>query len=195
MITTIILAAGESTRMGAHKMLLPYNGRTVIEHIVKEVGESPISEIVVVTGHNATDVTDCLTDSTARIVLNEHYREGMLSSVRCGLGEMSPESTAALICLGDQPSLRTQTITTLLDHHATSEKGILVPTYNDKRGHPLLIAAHYREEILTHYDDVGLRGLLQAHPNDLETLPLNTDAILQDIDTPEDYQAALRALG
>ena len=99
-----------------------------------------------------------------------------------------------MIVLGDQPSICKKTINTLLDHYATNDKGILIPTHKGRRGHPLLIASHYRNEILTHYDDIGLRGLLQAHPEDIATLPINTPTILQDIDTPKDYQAALRNL-
>lgn len=194
MISAIILAAGESTRMPKHKMLLPYASRTVIEHIINEVRQSRVTETIVVTGHNAEAMAERLKGRPVRIVVNDHYRDGMLSSVRCGLRAILSDATAAMFLLGDQPTICKQTINTLLDHYQNNDKGILVPIHKGRRGHPLLVSTKYRNEILTQYNEVGLRGLLQAHPDDIAAIDLDTPTILQDIDTPEDYQAALRAL-
>src|SRR4051812_2236551 len=106
MICSIVLAAGRSTRMGVQKLLLPFGGRTVIEHIVDEVAASEVDATVVVTGSDATAVTDALDGRALQIVRNPDAEAEMLSSARCGLKAVSPDFEAVLIVLGDQPSIR-----------------------------------------------------------------------------------------
>ena len=118
----------------------------------------------------------------------------MLSSVRCGLRALPQQCKAALIALGDQPSITPKLIDLMLQSFAATDKRILVPLYHGKRGHPILLSKFYRSEILTHYDDVGLRGLLRAHQEDVFGLAVSTSAVLSDMDCPQAYRRELASL-
>jgi len=191
MISAIVLAAGLSSRMGFQKLLLPFAGKTVIEHIVDQLLASAIDKIYVVVGHQANRLTEQISDSSVSIVTNPNYESGMLSSVRCGLESLPPDCNAALVALGDQPAVTSELVDKMLHSFTKSKKGVLVPLYHGKRGHPVLVSTHYREEIMTSYDDVGLRGLLHTHPDDVFELNVSTSTVLQDMDYPEDYKRAV----
>ncbi|MBC8469212.1 MAG: nucleotidyltransferase family protein [Planctomycetes bacterium] len=191
MICAIVLAAGRSRRMGVQKLLLPFGGKTVIAHIVDQLTASSVDEVHVVVGCQGKQVSRELSGRPVSIVNNSNYKSGMLSSVRCGLHAISQQCRAVLVALGDQPSVTTKLIDKMLQNFASNEKQILVPLYNGKRGHPIMFSATYREEILTYYDAVGLRGLLYAHKDDIFELPVKTFAVLSDMDYPQDYQREL----
>ena len=191
MICAVVLAAGLSRRMGVQKLLLPFGGKTVIGHIVDQLLASAVDEVHVVVGHQARRVRRELSDRHVSIVNNPDYESGMLSSVRCGLRALPQQCRAVLVALGDQPSITSALIDQMLQSFATTEKRILVPFYNGRRGHPVLFSESYRGEILTHYDDVGLRGLLHAHPDEVLELAVSTSEVLSDMDCPEDYRREL----
>lgn len=193
-IGAIVLAAGESRRMGTQKLLLPFGGQTVIERTVDVLLGCDPAEVIVVVGHDAGEVRTVLGARPITVVLNERYREGMLTSARAGIAAAPPDWDGMLIALGDQPSLAPATVRRLTAHFRERPRRIVVPAFAGRRGHPLLFPATFREEILTRYDDVGLRGLLHAHEDALDVLELDDDSILQDIDYPEDYRRALEVL-
>ncbi len=126
-----------------------------------------------------------------RIVENPEYRGGMLTSVQAGVAAADPATTLFLIALADQPSIPTELISHLLAVFEERRPGFLIPTFDGRRGHPLLIDARYRDEIAALDPDVGLRALLQRHPDDLLLHPVAVDAILRDMDTWEEYEAEL----
>ncbi|MHC4425921.1 MAG: nucleotidyltransferase family protein [Planctomycetota bacterium] len=194
MICAVVLAAGLSSRMGVQKLLLPFGGKTVIAHIVDQLLASTVGEVHVVVGHQRELISRELSTRPVSIVNNSNYKSGMLSSVRCGLGSLPRQCRAVLVALGDQPSITSGLIDQMLQSFATTEKRILVPFYDGKRGHPLLFSKHYRNNILTQYDNVGLRGLLHAHPDDVFELTVSTSAVLSDMDCPEDYRRELASL-
>lgn len=191
MICAIVLAAGCSRRMGAQKLLLPFGGKTVIAHIVDELLASAIDEVYVVAGHQAKRISWELSGRPVSVVTNSNYKSGMLSSVRCGLAALPQQCKAILVALGDQPSITTRLIDQMLRSFAATEKQILVPLYRGKRGHPILLSELYHDEILNDYDNVGLRGLLHAHGDDVFELTVSTGAVLCDMDCPEDYRREL----
>jgi molybdenum cofactor cytidylyltransferase len=191
MICSVILAAGLSRRMGVQKLLLPFGGKTVIAHIVDQLLTSSVGEVHVVVGHEAERIRAELSGRTISIVTNPNYKSGMLSSVRCGLKNLPEKCRAVMVVLGDQPSIKSELVDRMLKSFAATEKNILVPLYNGKRGHPILFSGRYRDEILTQYDDVGLRGLLHAHPDDVSELTVSTSAVLCDMDCPDDYRKEL----
>jgi len=194
MICAIVLAAGLSRRMGVQKLLLPFGGKTVIAHIVDQLLASTIDEVYVVTGHEAERISGELSDRAVSIVNNPDYESGMLSSVRCGLRALPEQCKGVLVALGDQPSITSKLIDRMLQSFETIEKRILVPFYNGRRGHPILFSGLYREEILTHYDDVGLRGLLHAHPDEVFELTVSNSSVLSDMDYPQDYQREIASM-
>ncbi len=187
--------------MGVHKQLLPFGGTTVIGHIVDELLRSRIDEVCVVAGHQADQVRRALEGRSVRIVVNPDYaRNDMLASIRCGLAAMPAACRAVLVALGDQPAITAELIDAMIGCFAASGRGIIVPLHEGRRGHPLLLAGRYRDEILAgcvyHVPmvEVGLRGLLAAHADDVLELPVSTSAVLSDMDYPEDYQRELERL-
>jgi len=188
MICAIVLAAGRSRRMGVQKLLLPFGGKAVIAHIVDQLLASHVDEVRVVVGCQRKRISRELSGRTVSIVNNPNYKSGMLSSVRCGLSALPQQCQVVLVALGDQPSITANLIDQMLQAFATTEKRILVPLYHGKRGHPILFSEVYRNEILTQYDNVGLRGLLYAHTDDLFELTVKTSVVLSDMDCPEDYR-------
>ena len=191
MICAIVLAAGLSSRMGAQKLLLPFGGKTVISHIVDQLLASTVGEVHAVVGHQAERISAELSGRAVSIVNNPNYTSGMLSSVRCGLQNLPEKCRAVMVVLGDQPSVTTELIDQMLQSFAATEKNILVPLYKGKRGHPILFSSLYLDEILTKYGDVGLRGLLHGHSDDIFELAVSTASVLCDMDCPDDYRREL----
>lgn len=203
MTCAILLAAGRSQRMGCQKLLLPFAGKTVIGHIALRLFESPLDRVIVVAGEDAISVTEAVhqamndpgatgpLSSHLAVVKNPDPCGDMLSTVRCGLRALPGECQTVLVALGDQPSITSRLVAQLLGAFATAARGILVPVYNGKTGHPILFSARYCQEVFTRYDDVGLRGLLQAHPDDIFEFAVSDSAILCDMDYPEDYRREL----
>ncbi|HEY7184202.1 MAG TPA: nucleotidyltransferase family protein [Blastocatellia bacterium] len=191
MISGILLAAGESSRMqGAFKPLLKWGKRTVIGECVHQMRNSQLAEIFVVLGHREMEIRQTLSGSGVQYAINEDYRRGMLSSVKAGLASLSPNEDAALIALVDQPMITKEIIDTLIGAFVAGEKGISLPTYQGKRGHPIIIAAKYFEEIMQLDEDSpeGLRQFIDGRRDDTLEVPFNTPAVVEDIDLPEDYQ-------
>jgi molybdenum cofactor cytidylyltransferase len=177
--------------MGVQKLLLPFGGKTVITHIVDQILASTISDVQVVVGHQADRIKTELSGRAVSIVKNPNYKSGMLSSVRCGLRNLPEECRAVMVVLGDQPSITAGLIDQMIESYAATDKNILVPLYDGKRGHPILLARQYRDEIMTRYADVGLRGLLHDHPEKVFELKVTIASVLCDMDCPEDYRREL----
>jgi molybdenum cofactor cytidylyltransferase len=194
MIHAVVLAAGLSSRMGSQKVVLPYGGSTVVGHIADELLAGAVDGVLVVVGHEAERVREALGARRVAVVENPDYRAGMLSSVRCGLRALPDGCEAVLLALGDQPAVTSELVDTMIRSHAATGKGIVVPVCGERRGHPVLFSIRYRDEVLSRFDDVGLRGLLRTHPGDVFELNTPNSAILSDMDRPEDYDRALARL-
>ncbi len=191
MTCAIILAAGKSRRMNEQKLLLPWGAKTVIAHVVDEVLSACVKHVVMVVGDNAAAIARVLEGRKVHFAINPDREGDMLSSVRCGLRASPEPFTAYAVVLGDQPMLRAEWIDTLAAGLASSDKGLAVPVYQGRRGHPILFAARYRERVLRGLDGVGLRGLLREHADDVLEVPFEDAGVLCDLDTPEDYARAL----
>ena len=211
MICAVIPAAGESRRMGVPKQLLPFGTTTVIGHVVAELLQSALDEVYVVVnpqvaqwwedrrlaaassrrllpGEDTGAKRPAPTGITKPYLLtNDDPQADMLSSVRCGLRALPPQCAAVVVVPGDQLAVTVPLVDCLVQSFRTAGKGILVPVYGGKRGHPLIFSARYCQEVLNSFDNVGLRGLLHAHPDDLWELSVSTSAVLCDIDYPGDY--------
>ena len=180
--------------MGTQKLLLPFAGRTIIGHITAQVLASPADQTVIVVGHDAAAIKSALVGQQVEFVPNPDIEGDMLSSVRCGLRAVPEACDAVLVVLGDQPSITSDLIRQLIEAGSVSGgRGIIVPVYGDKTGHPPLFSTRYSQEILTRYDDVGLRGLLQAHAGDRLDVPIASSSVLRDMDYPEDYRREVGA--
>lgn len=200
MICAILLAAGRSERMGTQKLLLPFGPQqTVIGHVADQLLASPIDRVFAVVGPaDAANIEralgDPVPDDRLTVVTNPDPANDMLSSVRFGLRSLPQECDAALVALGDQPSITSALVRQMLDAFRQAGRGIVVPLYAGKRGHPIVFSTCYRDEVLASYDDVGLRGLLAAHPQDVFELNVASSSVLSDMDYPEDYRRELDAM-
>jgi len=190
MIRAVVLAAGRSRRMGTDKLLLPWAGSTVIAHIVDQVLGSVADRVAVVVGPEAAAVREALDGRACTFVTSPEPESEMLESLRCALRTLPSGCTAVLVVLGDQPGVTAELVDRLVSAGTQSGKGIVVPVYDGRRGHPLLFSAKYRERVLAAYDDTGLRGLLQEFPDDVLEVPVPSPDVLTDLDTPEDYRRA-----
>ncbi|HSZ54861.1 MAG TPA: nucleotidyltransferase family protein [Tepidisphaeraceae bacterium] len=190
MICAIVLAAGRSRRMGTQKLLLPFAGKTVIAHIVDQLLASKVGHVLVIVGAEAEAVGAALGGRQITLVRNPDPDAEMLSSVRCGFASLPNDCAAALIALGDQPSITPDIVDQLIERFLTGSHGIVVPFHDGHRGHPMIVSARYRDEIMDQHDDSGLRGLLDAHAAEVFKLP-SGDSVLEDMDYPEDYRRAL----
>jgi xanthine dehydrogenase accessory factor len=191
-ITAIILGAGESSRMGRPKMLLPFGDSTMIGTVISNVLASSVEKAIVVLGSNYESHHQVVKDYPVEIVHNKQYREGMLSSVQCGLKAISNNSDAVMVLLGDQPMIRAYDMDQLIDSYRHSEKEIAIATHQNKRGHPILFGRKFINEILEFPGEASLRDLLQNHPAEILEMKTGYDRILRDIDTENDYQFELK---
>ncbi len=190
-IWAIILAAGESKRMGSPKMILPFGDSTIIEKVIENVLSSNIDRILLVVGPGKDDILKLTGKYPVMHCYNEHYKNGMLSSVKCGFEHLPDDFHAALVYLGDQPAISTSITDIIIKSYYDFGKGIVLPVYNKRRGHPLLIDRKYRDEILTLDGAEGLKEILRRHQDDIQEVETQEQAILKDIDTIEDYKNEL----
>jgi len=194
-VHALILAAGLSARMGHPKPLLPFGHRNVLQTVVDGVLLADLDGAVVVLGHRAGAIRPCLQGLAVEICENPRYRDGMLSSIRCGIAALPDDADAALIALGDQPQISSRIVQRVVAAYRETRQGLVIPTFEGRRGHPSIVdLGRYREEILALDDDLGLRPLMRGYPDDTLELPVDTPDILRDIDTPTDYEAELSRL-
>jgi molybdenum cofactor cytidylyltransferase len=189
MIAAIVLAAGQSRRMGQNKLFLPYGQATVIETIVTEIAAcEAVRDIVVVTGHDADRVVARLDGYPVRCVFNPAYAQAeMLVSIQTGLRALPQTIDAALIVLGDQPQLRREIVQRVID--AAEPDHLIIPSFQMKRGHPILIPRSVWPSILSLPPAATLRDVIRAHTDHIRYVTFEDDSVLRDIDTPEDYQS------
>jgi molybdenum cofactor cytidylyltransferase len=187
-IWAIILAAGESKRMGFPKMLLDFGGKTMIERVIENVAASGIINILIVLGAEKDNLLQIVNKYRIRSCYNENYAEGMLSSVRCGIRSLPPDYEAAIVFQGDQPFITPDVSRFVINAYRTTGKGIVIPTSGGKRGHPLLIDRKYRDEIEFIDSAQGLRSLAQRFSDDVSEVETFNPGILKDFDTYTDYE-------
>jgi molybdenum cofactor cytidylyltransferase len=191
-LSGVVLAAGESRRMGRPKQLLPFGGATILERVVDALLDAGVGEVIVVLGHLAEEVRVVLGDRPVKVVINEAYREGMLSSVQCGVRAAGTVQDAVLFALGDQPHIESQVVREVMDAYRSGEAGMVIPRYGGKKGHPIIInLQRYRAAILRLPAHVGLNALMQEYADDVRFIEVSTEDIIRDIDVPEDYRREL----
>ena len=193
MIVAIILAAGESSRMGRPKALLPIDGMTFIGKIVTALQSTPIARTLVVLGHNAEEMQRHIRDLPVDIVVNPNYKEGQLSSLLAAIREIQSSKDAEavdgiLVHLVDHPYVNAGLVKVMIDKFYATKKWIVVPRYHGRRGHPVLFSRSLFAELLAAPLDQGAKSVVHAHRE--ETLEVDTEeeGITIDIDTPDAYQ-------
>ena len=191
-ISGILLAAGLSSRMGEPKQLLPFGESTIVETVVDSMLGAKFDEVIVVVGHRASEIREQLGTRPVSTVFNPNYREGMLTSAQTGIRGLQ-ESDAFALMLVDQPFITSALIDRVVDAYVQTDQGIALPSYNYKRGHPVVFHQRYAGEILAlGTDSGGVRTLFKKYSDDIHYVTVDTDRVLRDIDYREDYERALQ---
>nr|WP_300002628.1 nucleotidyltransferase family protein [Tissierella sp.] len=185
MITGIILASGFSNRMGRDKLLIKLKDETLIETVIKACKESELDKLLLV--YRQKEVKDIGEKYNLETILNSNANLGQSESIKLGVAGVKMDSDFMFI-MGDQPFIDKEHINKLINKYNNSEKGILVPYYNSKRGMPSIFGGKYRDELLRVQGDKGGRDLMKKHKEDLEEFHFQDEKLGKDIDTPEDLE-------
>ena len=178
--------------MGTPKQLLPFGSVTLIEQVVRTLTRSRLGkDVVVVLGHRAEDIVERISGLPVRLAYNPDPEGDMVSSIRCGLAYIEPDQ-AVLIALGDQPLVTTEIVNRLIAEYERRPEGMVLPVHDGKRGHPMILSPAYREEMLFESMPDGLKTLRDRYADKVRTVPVDTDAVLVDLDYRSDYEKALR---
>jgi len=188
MISAIVLAAGQSNRMGQQKMLMPWGQKRVISQVVSTLLDGGIDQIYLITGGSQSALKDALKDYKIKYLFNKDFANGeMLMSVQVGLKGLGKDSEAALIVLGDQPQSESRIIQLIVERYLSTQHRIIVPSYEKHRGHPWLVEQSFWEEILNLFPPLTMHNFLNLHNDVIDYIIVDTPSVIQDLDTPSDY--------
>lgn len=187
MIEAIILAAGESRRMGQLKPLIKINGLTFLQRITNEIRSSGITTISIVVGFQAEKIKN-ESGAIGQFVINENYPNGQFSSLQCGIKSLSENCSGVVVCLGDQPQVKSDWIKSLVHSFNASPAAIIRPSFHGKSGHPLLYSAQVFDDILAMPPTATAKELMSKYKDESHFVEINSDGILYDADWPEDVE-------
>jgi len=187
-INAIVLAAGQSKRMGKPKPLLHFRNTAFLEQIISQLKRSNVDRITVVLGAGAETIKKSIDLSGTDVVVNKDYRKGQLSSLIAGLENIPADTEAILVCLVDNPFITKAVVNRLISKFKETKSPIVVPVFNKKRGHPALFARSLFKELRNAPAQEGARHVLHSNEEKILKLEMPESGILVSIDTPEDYK-------
>ena len=196
-IGAVLLAAGVSQRMGRPKALLPWQGLPLITYQIRTVRRTGLRPIAVVLGHRAAEIAPHVENEFgASMLLNPFYQRGKTTSLKAGLRRLDPKKTDSVLILNvDQPRTR-ETLETVVDHHQRNSSLITIPTYNRKRGHPVVVSLELMDELMAVSEAChGLKAVMRTRVKETTLVEMSNHEVLLDLNTPEDYIAALNRSG
>ena len=191
-VSAILLAAGQSQRMGTAKPLLPIQGRPAVTRCLESLRDSEVADIVLVVNPEGGDIATAAKDIPARIVVNELPGSDMAASVKAGLTGIDREATGVLVCLCDHPLVRPETIEAMVSLHARHPDAIIIPAYRGRKGHPTLFPRFVLEDL---GKVATLRDVIGHHNAKITLLDVDDEGVTLDLDTPEDYRSILDRYG
>ena len=184
--SAVVLAAGESARVGCNKLELTLGGRSVLEHVIDHFLIDSVIEIVVVTGKFSSELQFKNISPLIRFVHNPNYAQGMGSSVKKGIESLSIIPDAFFITPADMPAIRKETIHNMAE--TFKDHNIVIPTYQGKKGHPVLLDKIFIEQCLNEKKEKVLYEVIEKNKNRIDFIPVEDEGILMDIDRMEDYE-------
>jgi molybdenum cofactor cytidylyltransferase len=188
-VVALILAAGQSSRMGRDKALLQYQGGTFLQIIMQNLREAGVDRAVVVLGHHAAEIQQTIDLDRAQVVVNENYRLGQTSSLQAGLKALDlPATDGILLCLVDHPAVSADLMRRILLAHRESGAPVVVPVYKGQRGHPIFIGRALFEELLALKTTDGANSVIRKYHDSTRWLSVDQEGVLLDVDRPEDYR-------
>jgi molybdenum cofactor cytidylyltransferase len=189
MIAGLILAAGESRRMGRDKALLNYRGRSFLSAIIATLQAAGAEKIAVVLGHHAAEIQRSIASLDTLIAYNPNYRAGQTSSLQAGLAaltEFAPE--AVVLCLVDHPAVTPGVIQQLVERYRLSKAPVVIPTYHGERGHPVLLGNALIPELMHLDPGTGANSVIHKYGETTELVEVDDAGVVLDIDDPESYE-------
>lgn len=182
-VAGVVLAAGTSSRFGSdNKLLASYGGQAMVRCVVETALTTELAPVIIVTGHNASDVQQALQGLDVVFSHNAEFETGQASSLTTGIAAVPSECAGAMILLGDMPDVSAGIINLLLDEFA-GESCIVVPRHDGVRGNPVILGRGSFAELDCITGDQGARGLLRG--DNVRMIDVGTDAVLRDFDTPD----------
>ena len=189
MISCLLLSAGFSSRFGSPKALAQINGQTLIEHLQELLLATQLHEIIIVLGHGAEQIKPFLFKHTKiKVVYNKDYKFGQTSSFKCGLKEVTALSTGILLLPVDCPLIQSETFHALITFFEDKKPVALIPSYQDKKGHPPIFNTALKNEFLALKDTLGINTVIHHHADDITVLPLDDPGIIKSFNTKEEFE-------
>lgn len=189
MIAGLVLAAGESSRMGQDKALLTYRGRTFLETVLATLREADLSPIAVVLGHHAEEIQQAVKLKDVEVVINPDYRRGQTSSLQAGLRAVeNPDLEAVVLCLVDHPAVSPATIHELMRELHSSRAPVVIPTHDGRRGHPVILGRALFNELLGLDPSVGANSFIRKYRDETRLVIVPDPGILFDVDDRDSYR-------
>lgn len=195
MISAIILGAGRSTRFGAKKQLLKFDGATLLETVIGTFFKAKVDDVIVVLGYAAKEIRTNSDFGRARVVVNADYAQGLSTSLRAGIDEVNPAARAAIVALGDQPLISVRTIDLLVENYLETGGPIVAPFFQRRRGNPVLFDRALFSELRNIHGDTGAKASLERHAERIVKVQVDDIGVIFDIDTQDDYGRLLKTLG
>ena len=190
MISAIILAAGQASRFGQCKQLMPLGEKPLLEHVLESVRQSSVDDVAVVLGARADEIRQQIGFGRERVIVNPDYANGMSTSIQAGLRALPDMTDAAMIVLADQPFVTSRTLDLLIDEYQRTRPSVVIPTYNGFRGNPVIVDKSLFAEMMNIRGDVGCRAIFGEHAETIAKVPVDDRGVVTDIDTMEDLERA-----
>ena len=190
MISAILLAAGQSKRMtGGNKLTKEIQGMPLIKHSVKNILASSVDELIIVLGYQ-NEIIEKLIDKhqKVKIFFNKDFESGIASSIKVGINNLSKKTESFFICLGDMPMIDKKIYNHLISFR--NKKDIIVPTYNNIQGNPVLFSKLIRPEILSIDGDIGAKKILEINKNKIMKIKIDDASITRDFNTKNDFNSS-----
>ena len=191
MVAGVVLAAGQSSRMGANKVLLALDGEPLVRRMTRRALEAGLAPVITVVGRDADAATLAIADLPCVVAVNAAYADGMTTSIRCGLGHLPAEAEAAVIILADQPLVTADQLRRVRSAYEAERPPVIVSRYDGVLAPPTLYRRDLFAELAAAPDDGGRKRLVQARLEEAMVLPFPA-AQLADVDSPEDYERLAR---
>jgi CTP:molybdopterin cytidylyltransferase MocA len=188
-VAAVLLAAGRSRRMGAFKPLLPFGERTVVEACIGHLFDGGVETVVVVLGHRAAEMRERLAHLPLTFAMNTDAESEMGTSIARGVEQLPVDTETILIALCDQPAIPSEVIRFLINERRRNGARLVVPQYLGRGGHPVLVDASFRRELLQLDRERGLRALFDAHRDEVLRPSVASPYVARDMDTWDDYRA------